>query len=220
MRSTSLQRFAEIEIILVLSCLFFLAFYHFGSDDGLTGELVTDLVARTFVFADLFSNDITSPFQGIFFVFHLSFNKGTRARGKIVFPLHHQNGCQWFQSLLSGYFSTCLSLGLVRKINILQFSSIPTSIDTFLQIGSEFALFLDSLEDSFLALGNFRKFVVPFLDFSNLDFIQSAGRFFAVTADERYGSSPVQERECIFDLSLGNVQSRCYHFIEYFHKSF
>ena len=220
MGSTALQRFAEVEVILVLGRFLFLALHHLRGDDGLAGELVSDLVSRTLVFVHLFGNDVAGTFQGIFFVLHFTFHKGTDTGHEVVFALHHQDGGQWLQSLLTGCFGTGLALRFVRQVDVLQFGGIPTSLDTFLQLGGQLALFLDGLEDGLLALGCFGELVVSLLDFAYLHFIQSAGRFLSVSADEGYGGSPVQQGEGIVYLSFGNVQCRCYHFIEYLHKSF
>ena len=112
-RGTSLQRFAEVEIILVLDCFLFLAFHHLGRDDGLTGKLVAELVTGTFVFAHLFGDDVPGSFQCIVFVLHVAFNKGTYASHEVVFALHHEDGCQWFQPLLTGSFGAGFPFRLI-----------------------------------------------------------------------------------------------------------
>ena len=92
MRGTSLQRFAEVKIVLVFGGFFLLSLHHLRGDDGLAGELVSQLVARTFILAHLFGDDVTGTFQGFFLVFHLLINKGTHTSGQMVLPLHEQDG--------------------------------------------------------------------------------------------------------------------------------
>ena len=219
-RGTSLQRLAEVEIILVLGSFLFLALHHFGSDDGLSGELVAELVARTLVLAHLFGDDVAGTLQGIVFILHLSFNEGTHTGHQVVFPLHHQDSGQWFQAFLTGSLGTGFPLGFVGEVDVFQLGGIPASLDALLQLVGQFALFLDGLQDGLLALGHFAQLVVAFLDFSDLHFIQSACRFLAVAADEGYGGSPVEQGESVFYLSHGNIECRCYHFAEYFHFLF
>ena len=186
----------------------------------MAGELVAELVARTLVFAHLFGYDVAGTLQRVFLVLHVAFYKCTYTSHEVVLALHHQDGGERFQPLLAGHFGTRLALRLVRQVDVLQFGGIPASLDALLQLGSQLALLVYGLEDGFLALGYLGELVESLLYFAYLYFIQSAGGFLSVSADEGYGGSPVQQGEGIAYLSLGYVQRRCYHFIEYFHKSF
>lgn len=92
MGRASFERFTEIKIVTVLGGGFFrfFSFHHFGLDNRLSLELVAHQVARTFVFADLFGQDVAGPFQGVFLIFYVTFHKSTHFGSEVVFFLHHQ----------------------------------------------------------------------------------------------------------------------------------
>ena len=158
----------------------------------MSGELVAELVARALVFAHLFGYDVAGTFQRVFLVLYVAFNKCTYTSHEVVFPLHHQDGGEGFQPFLAGHFGTGLALRFIRQVDVLQFGGIPASLDALLQFGSQLALFFDGLEDSLFTFGHFGELVVSLLYFAYLYFIQSAGGFLSVSADEGYGGSPVQ----------------------------
>ena len=89
-RGTFLQWFTEFEVIPVFICFSFFSFHYFGGDDGLPGEGKTHGVACLFVFADLFGNDVSCPFQCVFGIFHFSFDVCFRTLLGVGFPLQHQ----------------------------------------------------------------------------------------------------------------------------------
>ena len=158
----------------------------------MSGELVAELVARALVFAHLFGYDVAGTFQCVFLVLYVAFNKCTYTSHEVVFALHHQDGGERLQPFLSGHFGTGLALRFIRQVDVLQFGGIPASLDALLQLGSQLVLLVDGLEDGFLALGYLGELVESLLYFAYLYFIQSAGGFLSVSADEGYSGSPVQ----------------------------
>ena len=71
-----------------------------------------------------------------------------------------------------------------------------------MQFIGHFALFLYSLEDSFLTFGEFLKFVEVVAYVSHLYLIECASDLFSVSADEGDGASFLQESNSVSHLSL------------------
>ena len=79
-------------------------------------------------------------------------------------------------------------------------------VDTFLQFGSQFSLLVDGAENRFFPFGYVAQLIVLLFDLLYLHFIQSAGGFFTVTADERNRSTFTQKMECTTYLSFRYTQ--------------
>ena len=126
--------------------------------------------------------------------------------GEVRLPLQHHDHGQWFQSLLTGRFGTGLSFGFVGEVDVLQFRRIPGGVDALFELRSEFALLVDGTEDGFLPSGYVAQLVMLLLDVLYLYFVQSAGSFLTVTADERDGGTFAQQVEGTADLSFRNSQ--------------
>ena len=214
MGRATFQWLGEIEIIAVFRCFFLFSFHYFGTNLCLAAELITYRVAGTFVLVHLLCNDVTGAFQGIFHIFHVSFHEGGSLGTKIVFPLQHQDGGKRFQPFLAGYFSTCLPLGFIRKINVFQFRRIPGVVDTFLQFGSQFSLLVDGAENRFFPFGYVAQLIVLLFYLLYLHFIQSAGSFFTVTTDEGNRSTFTQKMERTTYLSFRYTQKTGNHLVK------
>ena len=122
------------------------------------------------------------------------------------FALHHDDLCERFQSFFAGNLCAGGPFGFIGKINVFECRLIPAFCDALFQFVGQFALFLDGTEDEFLTflkIGEALQFVV---DSSDLHLVESAGRLLAITADERYGSTVVQQFHCMFDLRQSDGQ--------------
>ena len=180
-------------------------------------ELVAHQVARPLVFADLFSQNIACSFQCIFLVFDFSFDEVPYLGGKVVFLLHHEQEGQRFQSFGTCSFGSGFSFGLEGKVDVFQFGCIPASRNAGFQLWSQFPLLLDGGKYGFLSFGQFTQFLIPCLNVAYLHFIQSAGSFFTVTADERNGRSSLEQFECIGYAMCRQFQFGGNHLAEFFH---
>ena len=74
----------------------------------------------------------------------------------------------------------------------------------------ELSLLADGGADGLFALGDVAQLIVLFLDLLNLHFIQSAGGFLAVAADERDGGTFGQQAQGAADLSFRQAESAGY----------
>ena len=202
MGSAAFQRFGEVEIIPVLGGLFLFSFHYLGGDFRLTGELVTYGVAGTLVLVHLLRDDVTGTFQCVFRILYVAFDEGGGFGGEVRLPLQHHDHGQRFQSFLAGRFGTGLPFGFVGEVDVLQFRRIPGGVDALFELRSQFPLLVDGTEDGFLPFGYVAQLVMLLLDVLYLYFVQSAGSFLTVTADERDGGTFVQQVEGTADLSF------------------
>ena len=148
----------------------------------------------------MFGNDVAGTFQSIFHILHIAFYIAGCTIFGMRFPLQHQQGGKWFQTLLPGCFRTGLALGFVGEVDIFQHGVVPGRFNALLELGCQFPLFRDGAEDGFFPFGCLIQLLILRLDSFNLYFVQAARHFFAVAADERDGCPVIQQAERLADL--------------------
>ena len=192
MRRASLQRFAEIKIITVFCPFLLFTFHHFGTDDGSTAELLAHGVPTTFVLVELFGQNIRSPGQSLVRILYLPVHITSGHFAYVRLTLHGDNYGQGFQSFLPGYLGTRTTFRFIRQIDVFQFRSVPTSLDSPFQFIGQLVLCPDGSQYRFLSFARLDQFVIHSFDFSDLHFIQPSGHLLTVTADKRDGSPSLQ----------------------------
>ena len=156
-------------------------------------KLVADGVAGAFVFVHLLGDDVAGSFQGVFHTFDFAFHESGCPGFEVGLPLQEEHGGQGFQPFLAGCLGTGFPFGLERQVDVFQLREFPGVMDALFQRLGELALLADGGADGLFALGDVAQLIVLFLDLLNLHFIQSAGSFLAVAADERDGCSVVEQ---------------------------
>ena len=116
---------------------------------------------------------------------------------------------------MPGSLGACLAFRLERQVDILQFRAVPCCLDAFLQFRGQLFLFADGVQDGLLALGRLLQFFVLGADGFNLHFVQSSRAFLAVSADERDGSSLLQQFDGMGGLALCDAERLGYQLAEY-----
>ena len=151
------------------------------------------MVARTFVLAHLFGNDVLGAAEGGGNVSGRTadHDKTLGCAFGVWFALHQQQLCQWLQSLFACYLCPRPALGFVGQIDVFQGRRLPAVVDTFLQLRRHLAQFRDGFHDGCLALGYLLQLFQSVGNGRNLHFVQSARPLFAITRNKRNGTSLV-----------------------------
>src|SRR5574344_961693 len=90
-------------------------------------------------------------------------------------------------------------LRLVRSVKVFEEGLVLARLDLSLELRRELALFLDALQDGFLAFLHFLEVFAAVLDVAEFNFIKGAGLVLAVARDERNGSALVHKFERLGD---------------------
>src|SRR5574344_1694866 len=90
-------------------------------------------------------------------------------------------------------------LRLVRSVKVFEEGLVLARLDLSLELRRELALFLDALQDGFLAFLHFLEVFAAVLDVAEFNFIKGAGLGLAVARDERNGSALVHKFERLGD---------------------
>jgi len=94
---------------------------------------------------------------------------------------------QRFQAPLQSSGSFRLSLRLEREVQILEFVFAVARENLGFEVLRQLPLFLDRRENGNAALFQIGVILTPLVDVPNLDFVEVAGRFFAISRNERNG---------------------------------
>ena len=93
--------------------------------------------------------------------------------------VEHEHG-QWFKPLLAGNHGARAAFRPIGQVDVLEFGGVPALFDASAQFVGQLALFVDGVEDGFLAVGEFLQFGVLGVDVGNLHLVEAAGRLLAV----------------------------------------
>ena len=180
---TAFQRFFPVEIVRIFRSLIgvLFCFHHLGADECIAAERLSHLIAATLILTDLFGDDVLGSLQCHFHILNVAFHEAFSGFSRVWLTLHHEDGAQWFQSLLSCHLCPCTPFRFVGQVDVLQFRSIPAVVDTLLQFRCHFVKFRDSLDHGLLTFGDFRQLFAEGTDLSNLHLVESASAFLSVS---------------------------------------
>ena len=206
MGGAAAQRFAGVEVVPVFVALALFPLDHVATDDGRSGEGLPQGLARAFVLADAFGNDVARALQGVvdgrYFVGEVGLG---RLLGDGVGPREQQVG-QRRQPFLAGHLGARASLRLVGQVEVLQCGGVPAVGDALAQFVGQAALFGNGRAYVFAAADQFLQPFVLFLYGAHLHFVQAAGSLLAVAADEGDGGPVVEQADRLFDRMAGQVE--------------
>ena len=106
--------------------------------------------------------------------------------------------------------SPCAALGFVGQVDVLQLHRVPALFDPFAELPGQFALPLDGRQDGLPAGFQLGEPVQLFLDRPDLQFVERAGRFLAVAADEGDRGAFAQQAYRALHLREADPESLCY----------
>ena len=197
MGRATLQRLLPVKIVAIFLSLIGLSLGldDFRGNDGSTTKGATHLLARPLVLAYLLGYDILSPFQSVAGRSKRRVFSSYKRLGctlGVALTLQQQNVCQRLQPMFARHLCTGAPLRPIGQIEVFQFRSIPTTVNTLLQFGRHFSQFTDGFRDSLLALRYFLEFFQLVADGSYLHLVKPPGALFAVTGNKGDGTSLFQ----------------------------
>ena len=145
-------------------------------------------------------------------IFHLAFDETGCSLVGVSLALEQQQGGQWLQTLFAGRLRPCAPLGFEGQVKVLQRGGVPRLFDALAQLVGEFPLFLDGLEDGFLALGYLLQLLVDVVDLCDLHLVEVAGALLAVSCDEGDGAAEVEQGDGVLHSCLRQAELLGYEF--------
>ncbi len=122
---------------------------------------------------------------------HAELRRHFRERRRVA--LVPQEKCERFQALVASDGGLGAAFGLVRQVKIFEFGLFERGLNLRLQLRRQFTLFLYGRQHRFAAILQFAKVFQFLLDVADLDLVQIAGHFLAVTRNEGHGSASVEQ---------------------------
>ena len=184
MGGAAAEGFLPVEIVAEFTGFGFLGLDDFGLDHGGDVEGTAHGLTRLFVLIDAFGKDVTRSLQGFFDIGHVLAHEARSEFRGVGLGIHKELVRQGFESFLTGHFGSRAAFGLEGEIDILKERGVPAVADALAEVVGEFALLFNGGEDVFAAMDKLLHAVVFLLDLRHLHFIEPAGGFLAVTADE------------------------------------
>ncbi len=202
------ERLAEIEIILELLALGFLAGAHRGGHQAARPHLFAQAPDQVGVFGEAFDQNGARALERGRGIGHLLVGiDERRGRGlRIVLRLRQQQIGQRLQPRLPGDFGLGAALRLERKIDVLETPLAVGSHDCRFERGVQLALLADGIENRGATLFQLAQVIQTLLQRSKLRIVERAGNFLAVTRNERNGGAAVEQRHRRLDLLFANAQ--------------
>ena len=99
--------------------------------------------------------------------------------------LCHNLFCQRFKAALACHLGAGVALGLERQVDVFENRRVGGGFDGGGDFVGHVALVAYRLENKFFAMEKFLKVVVELRDVENFHFVECAGGFLSVAADER-----------------------------------
>ena len=160
--------------------------------------------------ADGFGQDVTDAFQDLLVRFEGflgidEFLRRGREIGKRLVASPNAER-QRLEALFAGFGGFAALFRLEWEVQILESLGMVGRTNGGGQIGGEFPLALDRLEDRLFSLGKLTQALNAKLDLADHNFVQVAGGFFAVAGDEGNGVPHVQELNDALDLRAPILQ--------------
>ena len=199
---TALQGFVPVKVVAEFLCFVRILFslHHFRGDDCRPAESSAHLLARAFVLADLFGNDVLGTFEGGSDVRNIAHNKALGGAFGIAFALLQQDDGQRLQAHFAGYLGSCAALGTIGQVDVLQRGCLPRIVDALLEFGCHLTLFGDGLHDGLLALLQFLQSFVLVADGAYLYLVEPSRALLAVAGNEGNGAAFVNQGEGSIDV--------------------
>ena len=192
-----LDSFPVIEIVGELGAALFLFRRHLRANHGVFPAVVAKPSHQVRIFREFLGQDGLGAILGSGRVLHALVGRHERGSRllRIGVRLRQQFAGEGLQAGLPGDLALGAPLLLVRQIQVFQALLGVRLQNGLLQLGREFALFLDLLEDRGAALVHLPEVDQPLFQFPQLGVVQSAGHLFPVTGDEGHGGAFVQQRD-------------------------
>ena len=199
-----------VEVVGVFRSFRLFAPDEFRVHDALAGERPAQRVAGAFVLRDAFGNDVARSGEGLLRGRHFGRNEPPGLLGDVAGPLRQDDFGQRLQAPFARHGGPRAAFGLVGQVNVLQLHRVPALRDAPAEFRGQPALPLDGREHRLLAGFEFGEPVEPLLDGGDLHFVERAGRFLAVAADEGNRRPFAEQAYGPLHLGQGNLQSSGY----------
>ena len=125
--------------------------------------------------------------------------------------IHHLNikhsVSKWLKSCLFRNCSTCTTLRLIWKINILQLPSLHTVLNLFLELLCKRSCCSDVFYNSDFSLLHFREHISPMANLCDCHFIQATCALFTIPTDKRNCCPILKEVDTVLHLPILNLQA-------------
>ena len=183
----------HFELFLVVDCAI-----GFGTDDDAFFEHhAPEGFAELGIFGDGFGDDVARAFESflgsgdrLFGIDERGGKLRERQRAGLLFP---EVGGEGFEAFFAGHGGFGAAPGLVREVEVFELAFFEGGFDAGAKVVSKFALVGDGAEDGFAAVFELAVVGEFFFDGADLNFVEIAGDFFAVTGDEGDGAVFVEE---------------------------
>ena len=204
------DRFAEVVVVLELRFLLFEILLDLGNHDARLFDLVAEVLAEFGIVGHFFGEDIAGALEGGLRIGEaLLFGEvdaGDFFGGVAgIFLSPHQAGQRFKTEFLRNRRTGAL-LGFVRSVNIFEERLVLTGFNLGLEFGSQLALFLDALEDRFLAVHQFLQIIATVADVAQFNFVEGSRLVLAVAGNEGDRAPLVHEFERLGNAPYFEVQ--------------
>ena len=209
-RRDAAQRRCGVEVVRILRPLGLLALHELRVHRSFASHRAPHGVAGLFVLGYPLGDDVAGSCNGLFGGRYLGRDEALRLMQKVVCPLCHDDVGQRFQPAFAGRRGACAALGFVGQVDVLQLHRVPALFDPFAELPGQFALPLDGRQDGLPAGFQLGEPVQLFFDRPDLQFVERAGRFLAVAADEGDRGAFAQQAYRALHLREADPESLCY----------
>ena len=170
------------------------------------GESGASQVAGSLVLVDPFGDDVLGPLDRLGGCLDLVAQEVPGLALDIRVVLRHDHFRQGLEPPLAGDLGACLPFGPEGEIEILDLGRAPGVADAPLQLRGQLSLLADHAQDGLFPLLQLFQLFQAFLYGADLDLVEPAGPFLAITADEGDRRALLQELYRAGDLLVGQPQ--------------
>ena len=208
MRGQLGERLAEIEIVLELLALGFLAGANRRRHRPVRPHLFAQRADQVGVFGEAFDQNGSRAFERGGGIRHLLVGVDERCGHslRIVLRLRQQQVGQRLQPCLFGDLGLGAALRLEREIDVLQTPLAVGRENCRFECGIELALLADGIENSGAAFFQLAQVSQTLPQGAQLRIVEPAGCFLAVSRNERNGGAAVEQRYRRLDLLFANAE--------------
>ncbi len=201
------ERFAEVEIILELLALGFLAAANGGRHQPARPHLLAQRADQIGVFGKTFDQNGARAIERRRGIGHLlvDIDKGQGHGLRIALRLRQQQIGKRLEPRFFGDLGLGAALRLERKVDVLETALAIGRENGRFQRGIQLALLADGIENDDATFFDFAEVIQPLLERAQLRIVERAGDFLAVTRNERNSGAAVEQRRCRLDLLFANA---------------
>ena len=218
MRSHTLQRFRILEITIIFhSIRTYSLLCSLGHHSSCLENLSESLSYRSCLTQPL-CNDITRTRKSRIHILHLIIHKSGSLTHRITNCHRIHLISQGLKPGLLRNSSPGAPLRLIRQINILKFTRLDAIDNLVTQLRSQSPSSLNRLHNGSFSFLHLREHISPMADLSHGHLIEATGTLLPVTADKRYSSPVIKQRDTILHLPVLDLQTLSnIAYIEFFH---